>query len=124
MNLLADESVDSPIVERLRQDGHVVFYIAELDPGIDDDAVLDEANRSGALLITSDKDFGELVFRMGRIGTGVVLVRLSGLSTDVKASMVSSVFDSRGHELLSAFSVISPGRVRIRHQAVSPDTEA
>jgi len=62
MNLVADESVDGPIVERLRQDGHAVFYIAELDPGIDDDAVLDEANRSGALLITSDKDFGELVF--------------------------------------------------------------
>ena len=63
MNLVADESVDGPSVERLRQDGHAVFYIAELDPGIDDDAVLDEANRSGALLITSDKDFGELVFR-------------------------------------------------------------
>lgn len=38
MNLLADESVDSPIVERLRQDGHAVFYIAELDPGIGDGA--------------------------------------------------------------------------------------
>lgn len=124
MNLVADESVDSPIVERLRQDGHAVFYIAELDPGIDDDAVLDTANRSGALLITSDKDFGELVFRMGRIATGVVLVRLSGLSADGKATTVSSVFNSRGHELLSAFSVISPGRVRIRRHAASPDAEA
>ena len=123
MNLVADESVDGPIVERLRQDGHAVFYIAELDPGIDDDAVLDEANRSGALLITSDKDFGELVFRMGRIATGVVLVRLAGLSADAKADMVASVFRSRGDALLSAFSVISPGRVRIRRRVVRPDAE-
>ena len=88
MNLVADESVDSPIVERLRQDGHAVFYIAELDPGIDDGAVLDEANRSGALLITSDKDFGELVFSSGsdhygcraRTSRGVVCRRESGHS--------------------------------------------
>ena len=124
MNLVADESVDSPIVERLRQDGHAVFYIAELDPGIDDGAVLDEANRSGALLITSDKDFGELVFRLGRITTGVVLVRLVGLSADAKADTVSSVFRSRGDELFAAFSVVSPGRVRIRPGVVRPDAEA
>lgn len=36
MNLLADECVDRPIVESLRQDGHAVFYIAELDPGMGD----------------------------------------------------------------------------------------
>lgn len=36
MNLLADEGVDHPIVEQLRQEGHTVFYIAEMEPGIDD----------------------------------------------------------------------------------------
>ena len=40
MTLLADESVDSPIVDRLHQDGHTVLYIADPDPGIDDDTVL------------------------------------------------------------------------------------
>ena len=73
MNLLADESVDKPIVDRLRRDGHTVLYIAELDPSIDDDAVLHRANQNSALLITADKDFGELVFRMGQIHAGVVL---------------------------------------------------
>jgi len=38
MNFLADESVDRPIVERLRQEGHQVSYIAELGPGMSDDA--------------------------------------------------------------------------------------
>ena len=116
MNLLADESVDRPIVDRLRQDGHSVRYIAESDPGIHDDAVLDQANRSGDVLITADKDFSELVFRMGRIHTGVILIRLAGLSAEMKAGTVSDVLANRGRELASVFSVISPGSVRVRRQ--------
>ncbi len=44
MNILADESVDQPIVNRLREDGHTVLYVAEMDPGISDEVVLHEAN--------------------------------------------------------------------------------
>jgi antitoxin ParD1/3/4 len=63
--LVADENVDAPIVAPLRAAGHRIVYVRELDPGIDDDQVLDLANRNGALLLTSDKDFGDLVFRQG-----------------------------------------------------------
>lgn len=114
MNLLADESVDRPIVERLRADNHSVVYVAELDPGVSDDGVLERANHSGMLLVTADRDFGELVFRLGRIHAGVVLIRLTGLSSEAKANVVSRVFAERGNELVSAFSVISPGSLRIR----------
>ena len=114
MNLLADESVDRPIVERLRADNHSVVYVAELAPGVSDDVVLERANQSGMLLITADRDFGELVFRLGRIHAGVVLVRLTGLSSEAKANAVSRAFADRGDELLSAFSVISAGNLRIR----------
>ncbi len=34
MNLLIDESVDRQIVARLRQEGHEVSYVAEMEPGI------------------------------------------------------------------------------------------
>ena len=57
MNLLADESMDKPIVEQLRQDGHDVLYVAEMEPGISDEVVLQRANEHQALLITEDKDF-------------------------------------------------------------------
>ena len=114
MNLLVDESVDKPIVVRLRQDSHTVLYIAELSPSIDDDTVLSRANQNSALLITAEKDFGELVFRLGRIHAGVVLLRLAGLSPRTKARIVSAVFANQDDELLNAFSVISSGRVRIR----------
>lgn len=114
MNLLADESLDRHIVERLRQEGHEVSYVAEMEPGLTDTLVLDRANERKALLITADKDFGELVFREGRLSAGgVVLVRLAGLSADLKAEIVSQAFRERGIELPHCFSVISPGRVRI-----------
>jgi hypothetical protein len=45
MNFLADESVDQQIVNRLRADGHSVAYVAEMEPGIDDEAVLLAANQ-------------------------------------------------------------------------------
>lgn len=121
MNLLADESVDRPIVNRLRQDGHTVLSIADMDPGIDDNAVLRLADQNSALLLTADKDFGELVFRMGSIHTGVGLTRLAGLSPETEARIVSAAFANHGNELPSAFSVVSSGRIRIRRRAVDSD---
>ncbi|HEX9274031.1 MAG TPA: DUF5615 family PIN-like protein [Candidatus Binatia bacterium] len=114
MNFLADESVDHPIVERLRDDGHDVLAVAEMAPSIPDETVLAHANQREDLLVTADKDFGELVFRQHRVTAGVVLIRLAGLSAGAKAEIVSAVIRDYGAELLHAFTVISPGMVRIR----------
>ncbi len=114
MNLLADESVDGPIVEHLRQQGHHVEYVAEMEPGIPDEVVLGLANREGSLLLTADKDFGELIFRQRRLMPGIVLIRLAGLSPESKAEVVTSVIKQHGQELTRAFTVITPKSVRIR----------
>ncbi len=114
MNFLADESLERQIVERLRQDGHLILYVAEMEPGIADDTVLDLANQEEALLLTADKDFGELVFRLRRLATGVVLVRLAGLSPTSKAEIVSRAINQHAQELLRAFIVITPRAIRIR----------
>jgi predicted nuclease of predicted toxin-antitoxin system len=117
MNLLADESVDRQIVNRLRLDGHTIWYVTEMEPGIPDEGVLDLANREGAVLLTADKDFGELVFRQRRLTLGVVLIRLAGLSPDHKAEVVASVIAQRAGQLRHAFAVITPGIVRLRRRA-------
>src|SRR5438105_2813097 len=102
MNLLADEGVDQQIVLQLRADGHTVLYVAEMSPGISDDAVLLEANTTLAVLITEDKDFGELVYRQGLIHLGVVLVRLHGLPSITKARIVSEAITHHGGEMSNA----------------------
>ena len=115
MNILADESVDRQIVERLRQAGHGVTYIAEMEPGISDEIVLQRANEKEALLLTVDKDFGELTYRQKLIHHGVVLIRLAGLSNQVKADVVAQALRERGGEFVNAFTVISPGMIRVRN---------
>lgn len=112
---LADENVDRSIVEVLRLDGHDVHWIAELATGVDDDTVLGMAESEQRILLTADKDFGELVFRVRRITTGVVLVRLAGLTSSRKAEIVSAVVGDHLGEMPGAFTVIEPGHVRIRH---------
>jgi predicted nuclease of predicted toxin-antitoxin system len=114
MNLLADESVDAQIVERLRADGHDVPYVAEMSPSITDNEVLDRANADESPLVTGDKDFGELVFRLHRATYGVILIRLPGLSSPLKAAIVSDAIRLHRDDMLHAFTVISPGMVRIR----------
>lgn len=85
MNLVADESIDGPIVERLRASGFEVVAVADVSPGLGDDEVLSLANDRQAVLLTGDKDFGDLVFRLGRVSAGVILVGLSGLKPRRKA---------------------------------------
>lgn len=114
MRFVADESVDHSIVVRLREDGHDVIAVAELTPSIADDDVFAQANQYGGLLLTSDKDFGEIVFRQKRVTTGVALIRLPGLSPDTKAGIVSQAISEHQAEIPFSFTVISPGMVRIR----------
>ncbi len=84
MNFLADDNVDRQIADRLRSMGHNVEYVAEKDAGISDDEVLEMANEKNTLLLTADKDFGELVFRQRRVTSGIVLIRLAGFLPPVK----------------------------------------
>ena len=66
MRLCANENVPGDCVAALRQRGHDVLWIREAARGSPDDAVLTRAQAEARLLITFDKDFGELVFRRGR----------------------------------------------------------
>jgi len=114
VDLVADENVDAPIVAALRVAGHNVVYVRDLAPGIDDARVLEMANSHDALLLTSDKDFGELVFRQGLIHAGVILYRLAGLAGERKAAVLLSVVQTHGEALRGAFTLVSPTQIRIR----------
>ena len=114
MNIVADESVDASIVARLRSENHRVIYIAELSPSVPDTVVLSQANELGALLLTADKNFGELVFRQKLVTHGVVLLRLMGLSLETKAETRSLALRDYGSKFDGRFSVLSPGVLRVR----------
>lgn len=118
MRLLCDEGVERHIVEALRSSGHNVTYVAEIDPSISDTEVLRRAADLEAVLVTSDKDFGELVYRQGRAHAGILLVRLHGLEPGRKAVVVAAALAQHGQSLSGAFSVVEEDRLRIRRRPV------
>ena len=61
MRFLADENVSRQVVERLRADGHDVIAVTQSGQGVSDKHVVEMANAEGRILITEDRDFGELV---------------------------------------------------------------
>lgn len=114
MKIVADESVDRQIVSALRGEGHQVFYIAEESPGIDDERVLQRSRDATALLLTADKDFGELIFRQRLLHSGVLLIRLAGLDSEAKAMFTSNAIELHGNEMKLGFAVLSPTGLRLR----------
>lgn len=116
MNLVADENIDRQVVETLRAAGHSVTTAYELEPGLDDPALLALARSGEALLLTADKDFGELVYRQGQAFFGVVLVRLPGMTPADRAARIAQVLATHAEELPGAFTVVSTASTRVRRR--------
>ena len=114
MNFAADENIDTEIIGHLRHAGYEIFSISEEFPGVPDDDVIEITNRQNAILLTADKDFGELVFRNGEVIKGVVLVRIFGVSQQEKAQMILDAFKSHADDFDERFTVISKKKIRIK----------
>jgi predicted nuclease of predicted toxin-antitoxin system len=117
MKFLADENIIQPVVDALREQGYVVGYITELSPGIDDDVILEKAFDKDYVLLTEDKDFGELVYRIKHRFRSVVLIRLHGLSAQSKVRILTTAIKEHGTEFSGNFIVISYNTIRIRRRS-------
>ncbi|HZT22727.1 MAG TPA: DUF5615 family PIN-like protein [Verrucomicrobiae bacterium] len=114
MRLCANENLPADCILRLRQDGHDVLWIREAAPGSSDDAVLARARDEKRLLITFDKDFGELVFRRGaKASQGIVLFRIAQPSAAVVAARIAAILASR-EDWFGNFSIVEEFVIRIR----------
>lgn len=116
MNFLADENIEAEIVDFLRNNKYEVGYVLEMSPGIVDKEIISQANKNNSILITSDKDFGELVFRQHLVHNGVILLRLHGMPTEKKAEMVLNFIKDYSNKIQNSFSVITKSNIRIRSQ--------
>ncbi len=109
---LANENFPAVIVRRLRSAGDDVLYAAETTAGAPDEDVLRAALQQNRVILTFDRDFGELVFHQREPAPpGVVLFRLSGLSPAGLLAFLESFFDS-SPTIRGFFTVASPGHFR------------
>lgn len=113
MRLLADENFPADAVAALQASGHDVAWIRTLAPGISDREVLARAQADERILITFDKDFGELAFRFGLPATcGVILFRISPSSAARIAQVAVVALASRA-DWANHFSVVEDDRIRM-----------
>jgi predicted nuclease of predicted toxin-antitoxin system len=83
---------------------------------VSDPDVTRRARAAQSVLLTGDKDFGELVFRRGASAEGPILLRLSGLSQSEKAAAAVEAIRRYAPPFAEAFTVIQRGRVRVRRR--------
>lgn len=114
MRFLADENFPGDAVAALRATGYDVAWVREEAPGSADREVLAKATGEKRVLLTFDKDFGELAWRAKLPTTsGVVLFRIPmPRPRDVGSSIVRLICSRQ--DWCGRFSVVGPGRVRMR----------
>jgi predicted nuclease of predicted toxin-antitoxin system len=111
---LVDECVSARLVNRLREAGHNVVYVLEVASGADDREITLLANRDGRLLLTDDKDFGELVIRQKLAVPGLVLMRLESDDFRHAWKRLNAAIGKFGNDLFGRYTVIEPARFRSR----------
>ena len=114
MRFIVDESTGAAVVEHLRSLGHDVFAVSEIMRQAADPDILDLALNEGRILITNDKDFGELVYRSGQPHHGVLLLRLHNESSANRVRVVKSVLENYTDRLAGHFVVATETNVHIR----------
>jgi predicted nuclease of predicted toxin-antitoxin system len=121
MRLIVNENVSGTVIRSLREQGHDVLSVKESMQGADDRAVLARAQAEQRVVVTHDKDFGELAFRCPLpAGSGIVLFRLSGGDPMSDNRRVLEVLRS-SVEWTGHFAVVTDDRVRIRPLPARPD---
>ena len=116
MRFLLDQSADARLVAWLTQRGHDAVRIGhDHPPGLPDEEVLAIATREERILITDDRDFGELVFRRRHPHAGVIYLRLASYSFALTAARLNDVLTHHGSRL-DRFLVVTPASVRERRR--------
>lgn len=113
MRFLADENCDMAVVRALRDAGHEVALVRDRCPGAADEDVVALAQREQRLLLTEDKDFGQLAHALSAGGLTVVLLRFPTQARSDIGATVAAVLSMYSASLSHAFVVIEPGQVRV-----------
>ena len=114
MKLMVDVGVGKAVEQWLASQGIDVLAVRDLDPSMSDDAILELAVTQQRLVITMDKDFGELVVRLGRLHAGVLLLRVDDARSAEKVAVVRRIFTFHRAVLPGNYCIYQRGRLRVR----------
>ena len=110
MKFLVDANLGRKFANLLKHAGYDVIFAKDMMPLFRDEEILAKAEKEKRTVITNDKDFGELIFRMGRSASGVILLRTSKTNFNERFELVREVLDKAEGK----FIVVKEGQIRIR----------
>lgn len=112
MRFLVDECTGPIVAKWLRENDHEVFSVYDDWTGASDEDVLAKAVHENWILITNDKDFGEMVFRERRPHRGVVFMRLADERSANKVKVLTHLLESYSEKLSDQFVTVTETKVR------------
>jgi len=113
MRFVVDECTGPAVAQWLRQQNHDVISVFDEIRGADDKEVIKIASEQNRILITNDKDFGELVFREKKPHKGVILLRLEDERVANKIAVLKNLLKKYENSLSGHFIVVTETTVRI-----------
>jgi predicted nuclease of predicted toxin-antitoxin system len=111
---LVDESSGKKLSSELVRMGFDALYVGDLMRGARDEDVIKSAYREDRILVTNDKDFGELVFRLKAKSKGVILLRLETDMPSTRIKYVRILLEDFLERLENSFIVVTEDKIRIR----------
>ena len=114
LRFLVDVNVGLAVADGLRDSGYEVVLADDLDWCMPDVDMLSRAHQEQRIILTTDTDFGELVYHSRQPHAGVLLLRMPGANRDEKIRVAQEIVDRYGDQLPGHFCVYRQGRLRIR----------
>ncbi|MFN8559692.1 MAG: DUF5615 family PIN-like protein [Dehalococcoidia bacterium] len=110
---MLDENIPGDVVAAFRALGYDVVWVRQAMPGAGDTAILARAQREKRIVVTFDKDFGELAYRANLpASSGVILLRLRLRSAADAVHRIVAIITAR-NDWPGHFSVVDERRIRM-----------
>lgn len=113
MRFLVDECAGPSVARWLREIGHDVISVFEESRGAEDEWIIKKANAEKRIIITNDKDFGEMIFRWKMPHQGIILLRGRSLTPRKKIAMPKNVLSLPEDKIAGNFIVVTETAIRI-----------
>ena len=113
---IIDVGVGKIIEEWLKKEGYQAIAIRQINPEMEDLDIITIANKEDAIIISMDKDFGELAFKNKLGHKGILLLRLEDAVAKEKLATIQNIIPRYLSELKGKFAVYQNGKLRIRNK--------
>jgi len=111
---IVDESIDFPVVSYLKSKDYDTTSVVEDYRSLEDIVILKIAFEENRILITNDKDFGNLIFKEKLSSKGLILLRLGNQSSNAKIKILEKLIRDYSGRFLGNFVVVSENKIRVR----------